>query len=270
MPVELATGILGNKAYYEQYHHFRQESIRLELQKSLPFKSESEWYKFITGLMKHGASSEFQPHSQSSKFVELFQASHLRTEMRFEDIWEEVRPRLDDYRYKFLAEWAQISDQVLMRLRDLAKAHWISDKIHVHFIGCLYGGFGWNDCIGSAAFPDMDIQKKLLAHELSELITPHHTIQKALASAGLNPGIAHTLVDMFAYFSVKDFIPKPGPPLQEKRGIRPNPSYYPAAEALLSIFENYAENPSVYPDFSTAAEAIVSKLKAASLSSTVC
>src|SRR5438034_5490123 len=75
----------------------------------------------------------------------------------------------------------------------LAKRPWTTDRIRVHFIDCLYGGFGWNDCIGFAPFPDIEVQKKFLAHELSELITPGRSLVEALREAKLNLGIAHTV-----------------------------------------------------------------------------
>src|SRR5438034_2468992 len=64
----------------------------------------------------------------------------------------------------------------------LAKRPWTTDRIRVHFIDCLYGGFGWNDCIGFAPFPDIEVQKKFLAHELSELITPRRSLVEAKRS----------------------------------------------------------------------------------------
>ena len=52
MPLELATGMLENKAYQGRNAHLRQDEVRLELQRVEPFASESEWYRFATGLMK--------------------------------------------------------------------------------------------------------------------------------------------------------------------------------------------------------------------------
>ena len=180
----------------------------------------------------------------------------------FEEIWREARPRLEEYKEKFESEWSPIGDQVLSRLSTLAKTSWTVDRIRVHFIDCLYGGFGWNDCIGFTPFPDMEVQKKFIAHELSELITPQHIIVESLRRADLNSGIAHTVVDMLAYFSVKDFLAKPIFPNPEKRGIRPNQNYYPAVEELYPLFELYAENSSIYTDFEELAQNMIAKLKA--------
>ena len=66
---------------------------------------------------------------------------------------------------------------------------------------------------------------------------------------------------MIAYFSVKDFIAKPVYPHPERRGIRPNPNYYPAVEELYPLFEQYAKDPSAYADFDALVEDMVRKLK---------
>ena len=249
MPIELATGMLGNKAYQRRNAHLRRDEVRLELQRVEPFESESEWYRFATGLMKRGPSGGLGALSGNSKPAELFRKIRQGGMVGFDDIWKEAGPRLEEYREKFESEWSSISDQVLSRLSTLAKTSWVVNRIHVHFIDCLYGGFGWNDSIGFAALPDLQVQKKFLAHELSELITPRRLIGDALRKANLNSEIAHTIVDMLAYFSVRDFLARPVHPSPEKKGIKPNPNYYPAVKELYPMFELYAENPSSYTDF---------------------
>jgi len=258
MPSELASGILHNRNYQEQHRRQRNDETRLRLQKTGGFSSDSEWYTFATGLMKRDQSGGFRSLSCNSSFVEVFQDLRQRRAVGFDEIWKETRPRLEEYKYKFLSQWAPISDRVLLTLKDLAKAHWQTGRIQVHYIDCLYGGFAWNDCIGLTAVPDMEVQKKLLAHELSELITPQHAIMEALRGAGLKLGIAHTLVDMLAYFSVRDFL---DPSIREKKGIRPNPKYYPEAEVLFPFFERYADNPSIYPNFAVLVQDMISYLR---------
>ena len=122
---------------------------------------------------------------------------------------------------------------------------------------CLYGGFAWGDCVAFALFPDFEVEKKFLTHELSELITPSSQVTEALLKAGLDPGITHTVVDMIAYFAVKDYLKKPVYPNPERKGIRPNPNYYPAAEKLFPVFDKYATNPSIYPNFEAFLEEII-------------
>jgi len=269
MPIELATGMLQNKAYQARNAHLRRDEVRLELQKVGTFASESDWYRFATGLMKTAPSGGLEALSGKSKFTELFRKIRQGGVAGFEHIWKEARPRLEEYKEKFQSEWSPIGDQVLSRLSTLAKTPWALDRIPVHFIDCLYGGFGWNDCIGFAAFPDLQVQKKFLAHELSELITPRHIVGDVLRRADLNSEIAHTIVDMLAYFSVRDFLAKPVYPNPERKAIKPNPNYYPAAEELYPAFESYAENPSIYADFEDLVQDMITKLKVPNASPTI-
>ncbi len=268
MPVELATGILENKAYHARNGHLRRDEVRLELQRAGPFSSESEWYTFVTGLMKRSRSGGFESLSGNGRLAEMFRKIRQGGIHGFEEIWRETRPRLEEYREKFESEWSSISDQVLSRLSLLAKTPWIVDRIRVHFIDCLYGGFAWVDCVGFTPFPNMEVQKKLLAHELSELITPRQILGEALRNASLNPEIAHTVVDMLAYFSVSDFLPKPVFPNPERKGIKPNPNYYPAVKELYPMFEYYAGNPSTYSDFSALVQDMIPRVNRQSVSST--
>src|SRR3989442_7980617 len=134
MPVELATGMLGNKAYQARNAHLRRDEVRLELQRVGPFASESEWYVFVTGLMKRGPSGGLEALSDSSKLAELFRKIRQGGVAGFEEIWKEARPRLEEYKEKFQSEWFPISDQVLSRLSTLAKTPVALDTIRVHFI----------------------------------------------------------------------------------------------------------------------------------------
>ena len=179
----------------------------------------------------------------------------------FDEICNNTASRLEDYRARFQTIWSPISDRVLSSLSSLAKEEWHTDEIRVHFVDCLWGGFAWMDSIAFTPFPDMEIQKKFLTHELSELITPSHVVAKKLREAGLNPGITHTVVDMLAYFSVRDFIEKPVSPHPERKGIRPNPNYYPAVDELYPLFEKYTLDSSRYTDFDAFLDEIVNVLR---------
>jgi len=181
----------------------------------------------------------------------------------FDEIWNNTASRLEDYRARFQTIWSPISDRVLSSLSSLAKEEWHTDEIRVHFVDCLWGGFAWVDSIAFTPFPDMEVQKKFLTHELSELITPSQVVAKKLRKTGLNPGITHIVVDLMAYFSVTDFIEKPISPHPERKGIRPNPNYYPAVDELYPLFEKYAIDPTAYADFDAFVDEIVSELKQA-------
>ncbi len=268
MPVELATGILKNKAYQTRNAHLRRDEVRLELQKVGPFSSESEWYIFATGLMRRSRSGGLESLSGTGRLAGIFQKIRLDSMHGFEEIWKETRPRLEEYREKFESEWSSISDRVLSRLSLLAKTPWSLDRIRVHFIDCLYGGFGWADSVGLATLPDLEVQRKFLAHELSELITPRRIVAEGLRNANLDPGIAHTVVDMLAFFCVRDFLSKPVFPNPWKKGLKPNPSYYPAVGELFPMFEYYADNPSIYGDFRALVQNMILGLNRRSASST--
>ena len=249
MPLELAEGILRNKAYQEKHRRLRHDEVRLELQKTGPFATEAEWYRFATGLMIRDQYGRYRSMCGNSSFVEVFRERHQRGDKGFEEIWDEAMPRLLEYQYSFLRRWSQISERILLRLQELTKTLWQTEQIQVHYVDCIYGGFGWDNCIGLTAVPDIEVEKKLLTHELSELLTPHSIIAKELQKAGLDLGIAHTVVDMLAYFSASEFLARTDPQGREKKGIKPNPSYYPAADLLFPFFERYADDPYIYPDF---------------------
>jgi hypothetical protein len=176
-------------------------------------------------------------------------------------IWDLTRPRLEEYKQKFESAWSPISDSVLSRLSQLSRTVWTTDEIRVHFADCLNGGFAWHDSIAFATLPDIEVQKKFLAHELSELITPSRLVEQELGRAGLDQGITHTVVDMIAYFSVKDFIAKRVDPNIERKGVVPNKNYYPKVEELYPIFEEYSKNPSEHDDFGSLVKKIVLRLK---------
>jgi hypothetical protein len=176
-------------------------------------------------------------------------------------IWDLTRPRLEEHKQKFGSAWSPIGDSVLSSLSQLSKTEWTTDEIRVHFADCLNGGFAWHDSIAFATLPDIEVQKKFLAHELSELITPSRLVEQELGRAGLDPGITHTVVDMLAYFSVKDFVAKPANPSIERKGVVPNKNYYPKVEQLYPIFQDYSENPLEYDDFASLVKKIVLRLK---------
>jgi hypothetical protein len=179
----------------------------------------------------------------------------------WDKLWGPTRTRLDEYKQKFESVWTPISNSVLSRLSQLSKTEWMTEEIRVHFVDCLNGGFAWRDSIAFATLPDIEVQKKFLAHELSELLTPSRLIEQELKREGLDLGVTHTVVDMLAYFSVRDFIEKPAHPNFERKGVVPNKNYYPKVEELYPIFEDYSKNPSKFDDFASIVKEIVLRLK---------
>lgn len=259
LPSELALGMLGNKQYQDEHATLRRDCILQMFQKAGQGSARS-WYSLARALMRARTFSEVKldyDRQPSSVFLNILGQGLTD----YDQIWESKWAHLDEYKNKFSTIWAPISRQVLHNLSALTKNTWEANEIRVHFVDCLFGGFAWIDCIAFAAFPDFEVQKKFLTHELSELITPRSTVEQKLAGAGLNPEITHTVVDVIAYFSVKDFITKPVYPHPERRGIRPNPNYYPAVEETYPLFERYAEDPSSYKNFGALVEDLIQRLK---------
>jgi len=260
LPLELSSGMLGNKVYTSRNSQLRQNSILRELQKA-PISPRS-WYAFARDLMTTGGLEEVvSDWKDREPMTNLFLNILSQGSNGWEEIWGVTRPRLEEYKRRFESVWNPISDLVLSRLSELSKTEWMTDEIPVHFADCLNGGFAWHDSIAFAALPDIEVQKKFLAHELSELITPSRLVELELKREGLDPGVTHTVVDMLAYFSVKDFIEKPAHPNIERKGVIPNKNYYPKVEELYQIFEDYSKNPSAYDDFGSLVKKLVQRLK---------
>src|SRR5712691_9808747 len=229
LPLELSSGMLGNKVYVSRNSQLRQNSILRELQRA-PISPRS-WYAFARDLMRAGDLEEVGSEWKGREpMTDLFLNVLSQGSNGWVQIWDQTRPRLEEYKQKFGSVWSPITDSVLSRLSHLSKTEWMTDEIRVHFADCLNGGFAWQDSIAFATLPDIEVQKKFLGHELSELITPNQLVSEELEREGLDPGLTHTVVDMLAYFSVKDFIAKPVQPGIERKGVLPNKNYYPKVE----------------------------------------
>lgn len=257
MPPELASTLLANRSYQERYHHLRDDAVRLALQKTELFPTPSHWYKFLVGLTRRDHTGGFRSFSQRTRFSILFDDLRMRQATGFEPIWKEKRDRLVEHQYAFSPHWSPISDRVLLKLRDLTRTHWQTGKLFVYYVDCLKQDFVWDDCIGIAALPDMDAQKMSLAQQLSELITTQPVLIEKLRKSGLNPGITQTFVEMFAYFSIREFFSISS---REKDVFRPNRRNYPLADVLFPIFEEYSANFSKFWNFESAVEDLVGRL----------
>jgi len=252
--------MLGNKVYVSRNSQLRKNSILRELQKA-PISPRS-WYAFARDLMRTGDFEEVVSDWKGREpMTDVFLNILSHGSNGWEQIWELTRPRLEEYKQKFGSVWSPIADSVLSRLSQLAHVEWTADEIRVHFVDCLNGGFAWHDSIAFATLPDIEVQKKFLTHELSELITPSPFVTRELGKSSLDPEIAHTMVDMLAYFSVKDFIAKPVDPNIERKGVVPNKNYYPKVEELYPLFEEYSKNPSEHDDFGSLVKKIIVTLK---------
>ena len=243
LPDELAKGMLGNKAYQAKHSNLRTDE-NLERLRHAGIISPTSWYSMARTFMRtktlDDAIASLKPGRPIGQLLNI-----MKQDVHgYDDIWASTKSRLEEYKQKFIEEWSPINSHVLSRLSLLTKEDWTVNDIRVNFVDCLNGGFAWTDSVAVYPFPDMDVEKKFLAHELSELMTPTSTVIRILADAGLDESISDTVVDMIAFFSVKDFVKN-----LDRKGIKPNPSYYPMANTLFPLLEGYSRDPAAYPDF---------------------
>jgi len=255
LPDELSLGMLGNKSYREQNALLRDDEVVRGFRLSGQI-SPRAWYSLARAVMRAENLDEIKPGSGLYAPAEFLLGLLRDGALGYDDVWEKTRDRLEEYKGKFEGLWDPVGQKTVANLSMLTKREWVVDEILVDFVDCLWGGFSWVDTVAFTPFPDKEVQKKFLAHELSELITPSSMVESRLAESGLDVGIAHTVVDMIAYFSVKDSLSN-----LERKGIRPNPGYYPAVETLYPLFEKYSRDPSAHDDFGTFVNDMVSKLK---------
>ena len=123
-------------------------------------------------------------------------------------------------------------------MSNVVRCSWRQKWVRIHFADCLYGASAWVRDVAVPPFPNMDVGKKLLAHELAHILVPDYFLKMKLQDVGLDCSIAHTIVDLIAYFGVKDHVTDP-----ERRGIKPNPDYYEQVDKLYPIFEDCSKHP---------------------------
>jgi len=143
-------------------------------------------------------------------------------------------------------------------MSSIARRTWKHNSINVHFVDCLRGASAWSKDIALAPFPDTDVEKKLLAHELAHTLVPDHFLKPMLKHFDLDLSLSHTIVDLIAYFSVKGHVTNP-----ERRGIKPNPDYYEQVDNFYPILENCCKNPETYQSFDEILERMSKSLSGA-------
>jgi len=256
LPDELAKGMLGNKPYQAKHSNLRTDE-NLERLRHAGIISPTAWYSTARTLIRTKSLDEAIASLKPGRPIGQILNIMKQDVHGYDDIWASTKPRLEQYKQRFVEEWSPISSQVLSRLSLLTKEDWTTtNDILVNFVDCLNGGFAWTDSVAVYPFPDMDVEKKFLAHELSELMTPTSTVIRILADAGLDESISHTVVDMLAFFSVKDFLKN-----LDRKGIKPNPSYYPMANTLFPLLEGYSKDPGAYPNLESFLKGMVPLLE---------
>jgi hypothetical protein len=161
----------------------------------------------------------------------------------YEDIWAQTEPKLREYAQEFQNQWTPTHESILSQMATITKRNWKQKHITVHFVDCVNGASAWTEDVVLPPFPDIDVEKKLFAHELAHILVPDYFLKPRLQNLSLESDIAHTIVDLIAYFSIKEHITDP-----ERRGIKPNPNYYAQVDKLYPIFENCFRHPEKYQD----------------------
>lgn len=159
-------------------------------------------------------------------------------------IWQEVQKRLDLYKSAFESQWKSLSNEVISQIRIISESPWNPDYIDVYFVDSLYGGASLIDRVLLAPVENLEIEKKLLTHELAEGAYSICGLSTKLRAYGIDQELAHTIIDATAYFALKPYLN------QEYSGrLRPKSTYYPEADRVLSVFEERNAGTSSYSGF---------------------
>lgn len=244
-PDEISLGILNNPTY-------RQEHERLKTGKLHQLFERLQKYSFYTwdfmGLPLFETNDMLRAKriltDTSQKMAQIWFEVYQESLPSYESIWAQIEPRLKTFASEFEAEWIIVQKAILTKMSDIAKLPWKQEYVNVHFVDCIHGASGWIRDVALPPFPNIDVEKKLLAHELAHTLVPDYFLRTRLQKLGLDHTIAHTIIDLIAYFSVKEHVVKP-----EKRGIKPNPNYYTHVEELYPLFEECYMHPENFPDF---------------------
>lgn len=244
-PDEYSLGILNNSTYRQQHEHLKTQGIHLKFQ--------NLWkYSFYTWDFVGKSLLESNTAASSSKILKKASQDQMDiwTEIlsealrSYDDIWAHTEVRLTEYQLRFEAEWNLVSESILTKMANMVKLPWKTEFINVHLVDCVYGAQGWTEDVVAPPFPIIDVEKKLVAHELAHILVPDYFLKTKLQTLGLDYTISHTIVDLIAYFGVKEHMTDP-----DRKGIKPNPDYYVQVPKLYPIFENCDKNPQRYQNF---------------------
>jgi len=244
-PDEYSLGILNNSSYRQQYEHLKTQSLHQKFQHL--------WrYSFYTWDYVGKSLNEATTISSAREILK--ETSQNLTDIwleilsialpSYENMWAQTEVKLKEYTSKFVAEWNPVSESILTKMSNVAKLPWNTEFINVHLVDCVHGASSWTEDVVLPPFPIVDIEKKLLAHEIAHILVPEYFLKTKLHNLGLDLSISHTVVDLIAYFGVKDYVADP-----ERRGIMPNPNYYAQVSKLHPIFEDCYKNPDRYQSF---------------------
>jgi hypothetical protein len=244
-PDEYSLGILNNSAYKKQYEHLKTESLHAKFQRLWRY-SYYAWDfvgKSLFNVDTRASAREIlgrESQEQADVWLEIL--SEALTS--YEDIWAQTGAKLNEFKSSFETEWNRVYKSILTHMSNLAKLPWPTKSINVHLVDCVHGAQSWIADVVAPAWPVVDIEKKLLAHEIAHILVPDYLLKPKLQDLGLDCAIAHTIVDLIAYFGVKDYVTD-----LERRGMKPNPNYYAQVAELFPIFEDCSRNVDKYHSF---------------------
>jgi len=238
-------GFLNNSTYIQEHKKLRTERLH-ELFQALQKHSYYTWDFMGLPLSQVDdiGSVKNTLLDTSQKVTQTWHEIYQEALSSYDDIWAQTEPKLKKYASEFKAQWDPISELVLTTMSSMTRRFWNEECINVNFVDCVRGGSAWIKDVVLVPYPDMDVEKKLFAHELAHTLIPEYCLREKLQEAGLDWSIAHTVVDLIAYFSVKEHVSEPN-----RRGIRPNSSYYVRVEELYPVFEECFMHPESYEDF---------------------
>jgi hypothetical protein len=235
---EYANGILNNTTYRQQYEHLKTESLHKKFHGLWQYSYYS--WDFV-------GKSLFRANTQASVGRLLNKAAYDQASIwskilsealpAYDRIWEQTEAKVREYVTGFETEWDPIQKTVLSKMSEITKLPWKTERVNVHFVDCVHGASSWVKDVVMPPFPDVDVEKKILSHELAHILVPDYRLKVKLRNHGLDLSIAHTIVDLIAYFGVRGYVSD-----AEKRGIKPNPSYYSRVPELYPIFEGCWKN----------------------------
>ena len=244
-PDEYSLGILNNSAYRQQYGHLKTQALHQKFQ-GLWRHSYYSWDFIGKSLSEVSAITSVEGilEKESQDQTEIWLGILSEALPSYEDIWAQAEVRLEEYKSRFEAEWSPTSELILTNMAKLVKLPWKIESINVNLVDCVYGAQSWVRDVVMPIFPVVDVEKKLLAHEIAHILVPDYFLKTRLKALGLDSAISHTIVDLIAYFGVKERVADP-----ERKGIKPNPNYYVHVPELYPVFEDCFKTPDLCRNF---------------------
>ena len=241
-PDEESQGFLNNSAYRKTHAALKTEKLH-ELFQSLQEHAFYTWDFVGKSLFQVSTAIlvEKSLRNTAQMLAEVWLKIYSEALNSYEDIWAQTEPKLKEYAEKFGLEWNCVNEPVLSKLADVARCSWEQKYVNAHLVDCLYGASAWVKDVAVPPFPDFDVEKKLLAHELAHTLVPDYFLKAKLQNLGLDLGVSHTIVDLIAYFGVREHVTN-----LERRGIKPTPDYYMDVDLLYPLFDDCDGHPEKY------------------------